>query len=87
MVDHERDRLRYARIVHGMTAGTVAVEVLGSHAHTTDLRVTYDLTALTTAGEKWLETFGSSYDAELAAWATDIAAALQPPRRPPRTAT
>ena len=40
-----------------MTAGTVAVDVLDSRDDTTRLRVTYDLTALTVAGEAWLAAF------------------------------
>jgi hypothetical protein len=30
MVDHRPDGVRYARITHGLTAGTVAVDVLSS---------------------------------------------------------
>jgi hypothetical protein len=76
MVDQEPDRVRYARVVHGMTAGTVAVEVISSDADATHLRVTYDLTAVSAAGESWLEAFGAHYDAEMATWATDISSAL-----------
>ena len=75
MVDHRPDGVRYARVTHGMTAGTVAVDVVAPHNDTTRLRVTYDLTALTTTGEAWLAVLDAEYDTEIASWATDIAAA------------
>jgi hypothetical protein len=76
MVDHRPECIRYARVAHGMTAGTVAVDVLASDDHATRLRVTYDLTALSTAGGTWLAAFDVDYDTEIASWATDIAAAV-----------
>jgi hypothetical protein len=81
MVDHGPGRVRYARVTEGMTAGTVAVDVVGSGEHSTQVRVTYDLTALTPAGERWLEAFDADYDAEIVEWGTDIAAALRRPGR------
>ena len=75
MVDHAPDGLRYARVTHGMTAGTVAVDLVESQGDATRLRVTYDLTALTTAGEAWLAMFDAGYDTHIASWAADIAAA------------
>jgi hypothetical protein len=75
MVDHRPDGLRYARVTHGMTAGTVAVDAVASRDDATQVRVTYDLTALSTAGETWLAAFDAAYDTEIASWATDIAAA------------
>jgi hypothetical protein len=75
MVDHRPDGVRYARVTHGLTAGTVAVEVVASHDDATCVRVVYDLTALTAAGETWLAVFDAEYDTEIASWATDIAAA------------
>ena len=77
MVDHGPDGVRYARVTHGMTAGTVAVEVVGSREQSTQVRVTYDLTALSPAGETWLERFGADYATEIAGWGTEIAAALE----------
>jgi hypothetical protein len=41
------------------------------------VRVTYDLTALTPAGETWLDAFAADYDAAIGEWATEIAAALR----------
>jgi hypothetical protein len=81
MVDHAPGGVRYARVTEGMTAGTVAVDVVGSRERSTQVRVTYDLTALTPAGEQWLEAFDADYDAVIGEWATDIAAALQRPGR------
>ena len=78
MVDHRPDGLRYARVTHGITAGTVAVDAVASHHDATRVRVTYDLTALSTAGETWLAAFDDAYDTEIASWATDIAAASSP---------
>lgn len=77
MVDHGPERVRYAR-VEGMTAGTVAVEVVESRGRSTQVRVTYDLTALTRAGETWLDAFDADYDADIGEWAAAIAAALKP---------
>ena len=74
MVDHRPDGVRYARVTHGMTAGTVAVDLVESHDDAPRLRVTYDLTALSTAGEAWLTVFDGEYDTAIASWATDIQA-------------
>src|SRR5579863_1538539 len=84
MVDHGPDGVRYARETHGITAGTVAVDVVGSHEHATRLRVTYDVTALSAAGEAWLAAFDDGFDAEIASWAIAIEAALSDPVRPMR---
>lgn len=77
VIDQRTEGIRYARVVDGMTAGTIAVDVLGSSENATQLRVTYDLTALTDAGETWLEAFDAHYESEIAAWSTAIAAALE----------
>ena len=76
VVDHRPDGVRYARVTPGMTAGTVAVDVLSSDAHSTRLAVTYDLTALASEGETWLAAFDTHYETEIASWATDIASAV-----------
>jgi hypothetical protein len=77
MVDHRTEIVRYARVTKGMTAGTVAVEVVRSDERSTEVRVTYDLTALSAAGDCWLDAFDAHYDAEIGAWSTEIAAALE----------
>ena len=79
MVDQTPERVRYARVTQGMTAGIVAVEVVGSGEHSTRVRVTYDLTAVSGAGESWLEAFDADYDTAIGGWSTEIAAALQLP--------
>ncbi|MBV9536187.1 MAG: hypothetical protein JO321_12320 [Solirubrobacterales bacterium] len=76
MVDHSPGSVRYARVTQGMTAGTVAVDVVGSGEHSTQVRVTYDLTALSSAGESWLDAFDSDYDTAIGGWPTEIAAGL-----------
>jgi hypothetical protein len=82
MVDHGPGSVRYARVTEGMTGGTVAVDVVGSSERSTQVRVTYDLTSLSPAGETWLEAFDADFDAAIRDWATEIAAALQRPGGP-----
>jgi hypothetical protein len=79
MVDHGPGSVRYARVTQGMTAGTVAVDVVRSREHSTRVRVTYDLTALTSAGEIWLDAFDADYDTAIGGWSTEIAAGLHGP--------
>jgi hypothetical protein len=77
MVDHTPAMVRYARVTEGVTAGTVSVEVVASDERSTQVLVTYDLTALTAAGERWLEAFVADYESAIGGWSTAIAAALQ----------
>ena len=77
MVDQGPGGVRYARVTEGMTAGTVAVDVVQSRERSTRVRVTYDLTALTPAGEAWLESFDAEYENAIGGWDTEIAAALE----------
>lgn len=79
IVDQRPDSIRYARVAQGMTAGIIAVDVLYWKDGATRVRVTYDLTALSAAGETWLEAFAEHYEAEIAAWSEEIDAALQRP--------
>jgi hypothetical protein len=79
MVDHAERGVRYARVTEGLTAGTVAVDVVESRERSTQVRVTYDLTALTPAGETWLRAFDADYEVAIGDWATEIAAALKRP--------
>ncbi len=77
MVDHRPDCIRYARATEGLTAGTISIEVVAdADVNATRVRVTYDLTALSAAGERWLAEFDAGYAAEIASWADDIAGAL-----------
>jgi hypothetical protein len=77
MVDHRPDRVRYARVTSGLSAGTVTVDAVRSSETETVLRVTYDLTALAPAGQRWLDAFDAHYATEITRWSTDIAAALR----------
>jgi hypothetical protein len=79
MVDQGPEGVRYARVTEATSAGTVAVDVVGTRDGSTQVRVTYDLTATSSAGEDWLDAFDAHYDAAIAEWATEIAAALQRP--------
>jgi hypothetical protein len=76
MVDHGPDCVRYARVTGGLTAGTIAVEVVAADVDATRVRVTNDHTALSAEGERWLGHFDASYAAEIASWADDIARAI-----------
>jgi hypothetical protein len=73
-VDHDECGLRYARVTPGVSAGTVAVTTVGVEPARTRVRVTYDLTALSTAGASWLETFAEDFDTYIAHWESAIAA-------------
>jgi hypothetical protein len=79
MVDQGPVSVRYARVTQEMTAGTVAVDVVEASERFTRVRVTYDLTALTSAGESWLDAFDADYDTAIAGWSTQIAVALRRP--------
>jgi hypothetical protein len=81
MVDQGARDVRYARVTEAMTAGTVAVEVVGTREGSTQVRVTYDLTALSPAGETWIDAFDADYETAIGEWATEIAAALESPGR------
>jgi hypothetical protein len=81
MVDYGPTGVRYARVTEGVTAGTVAVDVVGTPERSTRVCVTYDLTALTPAGDSWLEAFDADYEAAIGEWATQIASALERPGR------
>lgn len=76
VVDREPGRrIRYARHTPGATAGTVTVALTDAGGHS-DVTVTYELTALTEAGREHLREFAAGYEAYLASWQEDIAAAL-----------
>ena len=65
--------LRYARVTPGVQAGTVSVR-LAAEGGGTRADVTYDLTALSEHAD--LAAFAAGFDAMLATWERDIAAAL-----------
>src|SRR5215207_1124870 len=73
--DRDDNRVRYARVSDNGTAGLV--EVLCSPTENgTSVRVTYDLTACTTAGVDALHRFATDFDDMLEHWRQATAAAL-----------
>ncbi|NMO56953.1 SRPBCC family protein [Actinoplanes sp. TBRC 11911] len=73
VVDSEENRrIRYARVVTGRDAGTVAVE-LKPDGDGSEVTVTYQLTALTEAGGDYLATFAENYPAFIDSWAEALA--------------
>ena len=75
VTERERGRLiRYARVVPGVTAGTVTVELAGVDGGS-EVTVTYELTALTGAAEAELREFAAGYPDFLRSWEAAIAAA------------
>jgi hypothetical protein len=75
----ELDR-HYARFDHGGTVGTVEVRCRAA-GETTEVEVTYRLTAMTPDAAAELDRFAAGYDRMLAAWEAAIAAALAPRER------
>jgi hypothetical protein len=71
VVDYDAETLhaRYARIAPGTRAGTVEVTVKDDGAGGSDVEVTYELTALTDAGNNELAAFDKqAYNAMLTDW-------------------
>lgn len=66
-------RISYARVIDGQDAGTVTVALEPAGSGTT-VHVTYDLTPLTDAGERHLDSFASNYPHYLGSWQEAIAA-------------
>jgi hypothetical protein len=73
------NRVRYARVVPGDNAGTVTVELTGRADGTSDVKVTYALTALTASAGQDLRGFAARYPDMLRQWADAITAALAGP--------
>jgi hypothetical protein len=72
-------RIRYARVIPGDNAGTVTVELTGDAVGTSDVKVTYELTALTASAAEDLRNFAARYPDMLRQWAGAITAALTDP--------
>ncbi len=72
MVDQDESSVRYARFTPDHTAGTVAVIVLDAAPTRTRLRVSYDLTALSSDGARWLERFAEGFNDCIAHWQAAI---------------
>jgi hypothetical protein len=75
VADRTERSLRYARARPGVWAGTVEVRC-EPDGDGTAARVTYDLTALDATERERLRDFADGYDAFLAEWETEIAAAI-----------
>jgi hypothetical protein len=67
--------VRYARVASGLSAGIVTVSCRET-AEGTEVTTSYDVTALSPAGEKRLAEFASSYDGMLEHWRVHTCAAL-----------
>jgi hypothetical protein len=68
VVGKEVDRVRYARTTPGFAAGTVEVRLRDLDGQDTEADITYDLTALTEAGDAELDEFGSTFQQEIGSW-------------------
>lgn len=78
VVDREPGRrIRYARVVPELHAGTVTVALDGAGDHS-DVTVTYELTPLSPGGAERLDAFAAGYPAFLKSWETAISRALRP---------
>ncbi|MFA9431967.1 SRPBCC family protein [Egicoccus sp. AB-alg2] len=75
VVEREPDRMRYARVAEGRTAGTVTVVCAPATRTTTDVRVVYDLTALSPEGRRDVADLAADYPAHLEGWRQAIEAA------------
>jgi hypothetical protein len=70
-------RIRYARVAQGLTAGTVEVRLAGQGDGTSEVTVTYGLTALSETGREHLERFAAGYEGYLREWERAIAAIVR----------
>jgi hypothetical protein len=73
---HAAGSVRYARTTPGFVAGTVEVRRRHSDAQSTQVDVTYDLSALTPHGAAELDAFAAGYKQEIRAWEVAIETAL-----------
>lgn len=80
-VDRTAGRVRYVRHTPGSRIGTVEVRCAAMPDGRTAAQVTYDMTALSPAGQEWLAEFESGYVEMLASWTSEIERALQRERR------
>jgi hypothetical protein len=60
----------------GINAGTVEVRLRATDARSTQVDVTYDLTALTAEGAAELDDFAAGYEQAIGAWQEAIERAL-----------
>jgi hypothetical protein len=69
-------RIRYARVVPGINAGTVTVALSGGADNHSDVTVVYELTALKASAVRHLHDFAAGYPDMLRQWADAIAMTL-----------
>jgi len=77
VVERTDSTIRYARFIPGLIAGTIAVRCEpGASDREAAVAVTYDVTALGPEGAEFVERLRGGYDAFLAGWREEIAAAI-----------
>ena len=70
------ERIRYARVARGLSAGTVEVTLKENPAGASEVTVTYELAALSDEGREHLHHFASSYEAYMRSWREAIASVI-----------
>ena len=68
--------IKYAVVAPGIRAGTIEVACTDDGSGAATATVTYDMTALSADGERWLAEFAAGYDGYLDHWCHAIAAAI-----------
>lgn len=68
--------MKYAVVAPGIRAGTIEVACADDGSGTTIATVTYDMTALSADGERWLAEFAAEYDGYLDHWRYAITTAI-----------
>lgn len=77
VLEHGDREARYARVVPGLIAGTIAVTCTEADGpEQTRVGVTYDVTSLSPEGVAWVEDLESTYDGFLEDWRNEIVAAV-----------
>ena len=67
--------IKYAVVAPGIRAGTIEVECADDGSGTAIATVTYDMTALSADGERWVAEFAAGYDGYLDHWRHAISTA------------
>lgn len=73
VVEQTERRVRYARTNPARAAGLVTVEAVDDGPRATQVRVSYDLTALSEDGAAWLDSFAAGYDDYIGEWGRLVA--------------
>ena len=68
--------IKYAVVAPGVRAGTIEVGCADDGSGATTATVTYDMTALSADGERWLAEFAAEYDGYLDHWRDAITTAI-----------